>query len=81
MHTLCISSYLLAGLLGCSSAPSSKESSGKAPTVLDKIQGKVQVAQNETTATDAALNAGGNFRISCGWRCIVIASSSKSPSK
>jgi hypothetical protein len=63
MHRNAYSLYFLvltlAGLLGCSSAPSSKESSGKAPTVLDKIQGKVQVAQNETTATDAALNAGG----------------------
>ncbi|HEX5230177.1 MAG TPA: hypothetical protein VFW44_20835 [Bryobacteraceae bacterium] len=44
------------GLAGCSSAPSKSE---KAATPPDKIQGKAQIAQNETTATDAALNAGG----------------------
>lgn len=46
----------LAGLGGCSSAPSK---AGKAAAAPDKIRGKAQVAQNETTATDAALNAGG----------------------
>jgi hypothetical protein len=48
----------LAGLGGCSSQPSGNES-GKAATPLDKIQGKAQVAANETSAADAALNAGG----------------------
>ena len=48
---------LLIGLGGCSSAPSSK--SEKPAPAPDKIQGKAQIAQNETTATDAALNAGG----------------------
>ena len=47
----------LAGLGGCSSGPSPKESkSAKAP---DKIQGKVQEILTERTATDDALNAGG----------------------
>jgi hypothetical protein len=62
MHRTACTLYLvvltLAGLGGCSSGPSTKES-GKATTPLDKIQGKAQVALNETTATDAALNAGG----------------------
>jgi hypothetical protein len=44
----------LAGLAGCSSKPSTKQAA--AP---DKIQGKAQVVLNETTAMDAALNAGG----------------------
>jgi hypothetical protein len=48
----------LAGLSGCSSTPSANESK-KAGTAPDKIQGKAQVVQYETTPTDAALNAGG----------------------
>jgi hypothetical protein len=48
----------LAGLGGCSSGPSAKESK-KAGTVLDKIQGKAEQVPAESTATDAALNAGG----------------------
>jgi hypothetical protein len=55
-------SYLLAltvaGLGGCSSAPPSKET-GKATVAPDKIQGKAQINLDETTAADAALNAGG----------------------
>jgi hypothetical protein len=47
----------IAGLGGCSSKSANK--SEKAATPPDKIQGKAQVALNETTATDAALNAGG----------------------
>jgi hypothetical protein len=47
----------LAELSGCSSQPSGK--SGQAAAAPDKIQGKAQIALNETTATDAALNAGG----------------------
>jgi hypothetical protein len=45
----------LAGLGACSSAPPPKEAA--APS--DKIQGKALVLLNETTALDAALNAGG----------------------
>ncbi|HVO99173.1 MAG TPA: hypothetical protein VMT15_13955 [Bryobacteraceae bacterium] len=45
----------LAGLAGCSSAPSTKP----AAPARDKIQGKALVALNESTALDAALNAGG----------------------
>jgi hypothetical protein len=48
----------LAGLGGCSSQPAAKEPK-KALTAPDKIQGKVQILSDETTATDAALNAGG----------------------
>jgi hypothetical protein len=48
----------LAGLGGCSSEPSGK-TPAKAVAAPDKIQGKAQVAVNETTATDAAINAGG----------------------
>jgi hypothetical protein len=56
--TLYLLVMTLGGLAGCSSQPSGKASE-KAATPPDKIQGKAQVAQNETTATDAALNAGG----------------------
>ena len=48
----------LAGLGGCSSGPSANESK-KAATPLDKIQGKAEQVPSESTATDAALNAGG----------------------
>jgi hypothetical protein len=48
----------LAGLGGCSSQPPAKESE-KAAAALDKIQGKAQIVLNETSATDAAMNAGG----------------------
>jgi len=43
---------------GCSSAPSSKEPA-KAAAPPDKIQGKAQIALNETSSDDAAMNAGG----------------------
>lgn len=46
----------LAGLAGCSSEPSAKP----AAAPLDKIQGKALVLLNESTALDAALNAGGS---------------------
>ncbi len=49
---------VLAGLGGCSSEPSGKES-GKTAAAPDKIQGKAQVDINETTGTDVDLNAGG----------------------
>jgi len=45
----------LAGLAGCSSAPPAKQTA--APP--DKIQGKAQILEAETSALDAALNAGG----------------------
>jgi len=45
----------LAGLAGCSSEPSLKQAA--APP--DKIQGRAQVDLTESTASDAALNAGG----------------------
>jgi hypothetical protein len=48
----------LAGLGGCSSEPADKDSK-KAGAAPDKIQGKVQVNLSESTADDAALNAGG----------------------
>ena len=54
----CFLVLTLAGLGGCSSEPPAKESK-KAATAPDKIQGKAQVLLDETTATDAALNAGG----------------------
>jgi hypothetical protein len=45
----------LAGLAGCSSEPSARQ----AATAPDKIQGRTLVVLNESTALDAALNAGG----------------------
>jgi hypothetical protein len=45
----------LAGLTGCSSPPPAKQ----AAAAPDKIQGKALVLMNETTALDAAMNAGG----------------------
>jgi hypothetical protein len=45
----------LAGLAGCSSEPAAKQAA--APP--DKIQGKALILANESTALDAALNAGG----------------------
>ena len=48
----------LAGLGGCSSGPSAKESK-KAGPAPDKIQGKAEQNLAESTAADAALNAGG----------------------
>ena len=48
----------LAGLGGCSNQPSEK-GSGKTATAPDKIQGKAQINLDETSAADAALNAGG----------------------
>jgi len=47
----------LAGLAGCSSEPNAKAS--KPATAPDKIQGKAQLLLDETTASDAAMNAGG----------------------
>src|ERR1700680_412415 len=47
----------LAGLAACSSEPNAKAS--KAATAPDKIQGKAQILLDESTASDAAMNAGG----------------------
>jgi len=54
----CFLALTLAGLGGCSSGPSDTGSK-KAATAPDKIQGKAQQVNFETTATDAAMNAGG----------------------
>jgi hypothetical protein len=47
-----------AGLVGCSSQPTAKETP-KAAAAPDKIQGKAQILLNETSEADAAMNAGG----------------------
>ncbi len=60
-RNVCSSYFLvltLAALSGCSSGPAGNEAKKAAPA-LDKIQGKVQVNVGETTAADAAMNAGG----------------------
>lgn len=57
-YKFCTLTLTLAGLVGCSSGPAAKDSQ-KAAVAPDKIQGKVQVNLSETTAGDAALNAGG----------------------
>ena len=53
----CFLILVLAGLCGCSSEPLSNESK-KSAVALDKIHGKALVL-TDSTATDAALNAGG----------------------
>jgi len=54
-YAFCFVVLTLAGLGGCSSEPSAKP----AAAALDKIQGKALILLNETSASDAALNAGG----------------------
>ena len=54
-YVFCFLVLALAGLAGCSSEPPAKP----AAAAPDKIQGKAQVVLNESTASDAALNAGG----------------------
>jgi len=54
----CFLVLTLAALGGCSSGPPAKESK-KAGTAPDRIQGKAQVMEETSGATDAALNAGG----------------------
>ncbi len=54
-YVFCFLVLTLAGLAGCSSKPSAKQ----AARPPDKIQGKAQIVLNESTALDAALNAGG----------------------
>ena len=55
--SFCLLVFAVAGLGGCSSEPPAKESK-KAGAAPDKIQGKALVT-GESTAIDAALNAGG----------------------
>ncbi|MGA3201134.1 MAG: hypothetical protein ABSF12_01430 [Bryobacteraceae bacterium] len=55
-YLFCFLALTLAGLAGCSSEPSVKQPAA-AP---DKIQGKAVVRLDESTALDAALNAGGS---------------------
>jgi hypothetical protein len=57
-YVICFLVLTLAGLGGCSSGQRAKEDT-KAGTAPDKIQGKVQEVQSDSSATDAALNAGG----------------------
>ena len=57
-YIFCFLVLSLAGLVGCSSGPAAKDSK-KSAAAPDKIQGKTQVLLAETTATDAAMNAGG----------------------
>jgi hypothetical protein len=57
-YIFCSLVLTLAGLVGCSSQPTANDSK-KTTAAPDKIQGKAQVNLDETTATDAALNAGG----------------------
>jgi hypothetical protein len=57
-YLFCFFAFTLALLSGCSSKPSAQESK-KAATAPDKIQGKLQLL-DEPSASDAALNAGGN---------------------
>ncbi len=54
-YVLCIPILALACLAGCSSEPAPKQ----AVAAPDKIQGQSQILFTETTALDAALNAGG----------------------
>jgi hypothetical protein len=54
-YVFCFLAPALAALTACSSEPPPKQ----AAAPLDKIQGKSLVALNESTALDAALNAGG----------------------
>jgi hypothetical protein len=54
-YEFCCLVLTLAGLAACSSEPSAKQ----AAPAPDKIQGKALVLINESTALDAALNAGG----------------------
>src|SRR5690242_19859633 len=55
--SFCLLGLALSGLGGCAGGPPAKESKKAAPA-LDKIQGKAVITA-ESTATDAALNAGG----------------------
>ncbi len=58
IRVFCFLVLTLAGLGGCSSKPSAREST-KAGTAPDRIQGKAQVLVESGGAMDAAINAGG----------------------
>jgi hypothetical protein len=58
-YVLCFLVLTVAGLGGCSSGASIKESK-KTEAPPDKIQGKAQENLSESTAADAAFNAGGH---------------------
>ena len=55
--TCCFIAIIVFGLAGCSSAPPAE--SKKVNSTPDKIQGKSQIVLAESSAGDAALNAGG----------------------
>jgi len=57
MYVFCFLVPALAGMAGCSSEQNTKAS--KPAAAPDKIQGKAQLLLDETTASDAAMNAGG----------------------
>jgi len=54
-YVFCCLVLALSGLAGCSSKPSPKP----AAAAPDKIQGKAQVVESETTQLDASMNGGG----------------------
>ena len=56
-YVFCFLVLTLAGLAACSSKPSPETS--RQATAPDKIQGKAQILLIESTASDAAMNAGG----------------------
>jgi len=56
-HVFCFLVLTLAGMAGCSSEP--RANATKPATAPDKIQGKAQILLDESTASDAAMNAGG----------------------
>lgn len=58
VYVFCFLVLTVAGLGGCSSGASVKESK-KTETPLDRIQGKAQENPSESTAAEAAFNAGG----------------------
>ena len=61
--TFSLLALMLGALAGCSNSPTAKESK-KAAAAPDRIQGKAKVFP-ETSATDAALNAGGPSAYLC----------------
>ena len=58
-YVLCLLVLTLGALDSCSSEPSTAKDSRTAAVATDKIQGKAKVADWESGAADAAMNAGG----------------------